>query len=160
MHGRGGLSGAVSFPFSQSIAAGATFNPLTDWQYETPMQDVDVELIERATAIGLVSAVTSGGDTIKQESPVQAGGTAGTLPARLTTDPVTGHGHAAQKVRVSYRNPTGGAITVDGVLRLIPKGGSLHSAMGGFSTSGVRRSSPRRAGRGFPKGLAILRRRR
>jgi hypothetical protein len=110
------------FPYSQAIAAGATFNPLTDWQYETPDVDVTVQILERATAVGLVSACSSGGDTIKQESPVQAGGTAGTTPARLSTEPITGKGHRGKKLRLAYRNPTGGTITVDGVVILIPGG--------------------------------------
>jgi hypothetical protein len=91
------------------------------------------EVLERATATGLVSSVKSGGETIKQESPVQAGGTAGTTPARLGTEPVTGRARSQQKMRVAYRNPTAGAITVDGKIILTPAGG------------GARRGPPRRS---------------
>jgi len=104
----------VTFPWSQSIAAGSTFNPLQDWQYETPDFDGMIEVFSRATAVGLLETITSAGDNLKQEGPVQAGGTAGTLPARLTTEPVVGRASKFSKIRVAYRNPTGGAITVDG----------------------------------------------
>jgi len=116
------MEGPVEFVWSQAILAGATFNPLEDWEYETPSVDVAIEVLERATAVGLVSSVKSGGATIKQEGPVQAGGTAGSTPARLTTEAITGKGFAAQKMRVAYRNPTGGTITVDGKIIAVPLG--------------------------------------
>jgi len=140
------LSGPVEFPWSAAILAGATFNPLEDWEYETPDVDGAVEVLERATAVGLVSAVKSGGDTIKQEGPVQAGGTAGTTPARLNTEPITGIARSAQKMRVAYRNPTGGTITVDGKIIFTPRSGlraGVSRGGGGFG-GGARRRRPRR----------------
>jgi len=113
----------VTFIWNQSIAAGATFNPLTDWQYETPDFQGMVEVFSRATAVGLVETISSAGETLKQESPVQAGGTSGTTPSRLNTEPVVGRCLPLQKIRVGYRNPTGGAITIDGILILTPLGG-------------------------------------
>lgn len=113
----------VTFIWSQSIAAGATFNPLTDWQYETPDFNGMLEVFSKATAVGLVETISSAGETLKQESPVQAGGTAGTTPSRLGTEPTVGRAASLQKIRVGYRNPTGGAITVDGIVILTPVGG-------------------------------------
>ena len=133
------LDAPVIFPWSVSLAAGAVFNPLEDWEYETPDRDCGFEVFERATAVGLVSSVKSGGDTIKQEGPVQSGGAAGTTPSRLNTEPITGKARASQKMRVAYRNPTGGAITVDGQIILVPQGGAR----------GGRRSMPRGRGRPF-----------
>lgn len=117
------LPGPSSFPWSQSIAASGTFEPLASWVNETPDADVMIEVLERATAVGLVSSISSGQQFIKQEAPVQAGGTAGTTPNRQNTEPVTGRGTAFAKLRVFYRNPTAGAITVDGVVNLVPLGG-------------------------------------
>jgi hypothetical protein len=113
----------VTFPWTQSIAAGATFNPLLDWQYETPQFQGAIEVFSRATAVGLVETISSAGDTLKQEANVQAGGTAGTTPSRLNTEPVVGRALAGQKIRIGYRNPTGGAITCDGQIILTPTGG-------------------------------------
>lgn len=125
----------VTFPWTQSIAAGATFNPLLDWQYETPQFQGAIEVFSRATAVGLVETISSAGDTLKQEANVQAGGTAGTTPSRLNTEPVVGRALAGQKIRIGYRNPTGGAITIDGQIILTP--------IGGGSRGAPRRSAPR-----------------
>jgi len=130
-----GLEGPVEFPWSQSILAGATFNPLEDWEYETPDVGGAVEVIERATAVGLVSSVKSGGNTIKQEGPVQAGGTAGNTPSRLNTEPITGRGFPSLKMRVAYRNPTVGAITVDGKIIFTPQPRAAFGGGGGFRRS-------------------------
>lgn len=113
----------VTFVWSQLIAAGATFNPLTDWQYETPDFPGMVEIFSKATAVGLVETISSAGETLKQESPVQAGGTAGFTPSRLNTEPVVGKAAPLQKIRVGYRNPTGGGITIDGQIILTPLSG-------------------------------------
>lgn len=134
----GGMPGPVSFPFTQSIAAGATFLPLNTWQYETPDVPCMVQLLERATAIGLLSFLTSGGDTIKQEGNVQAGGTAGTTPSDLNTRPVTGKANPNKKLLLQYRNPTAAAVTIDGVIELVPLG--PRPGAGG----GPRRAPPRR----------------
>jgi hypothetical protein len=127
----------VTFPWTQSIAAGATFNPLTDWQYETPQFRGAIEVFSRASAVGLVETISSAGDTLKQESNVQAGGTAGTTPSRLNTEPIVGRALQSQKIRVAYRNPTGGAITIDGQIILTPTGG-------GGGGGGARRPPVRR----------------
>lgn len=132
----GAITTPVTFTWSQSIAAGATFNPLTDWQYETPDFPGMIEVFSRATAVGLLETISSAGETLKQESPVQAGGTAGTIPSRLNTEPVVGKAAPLQKIRVFYRNPTAGAITIDGQIVLTPLvgaggGGGRRPAGGG-----------------------------
>ena len=58
---RGGMEGPVNFSWSQAILAGATFNPLTTFDYEMPDTDVAVEVLHRATAVGLVAVLKSGG---------------------------------------------------------------------------------------------------
>lgn len=128
---RGGLEGPAQFSWSQSIAAGATFDPFLTWDYQTPDTDVAVEVLDRATAVGLVRVLKSGGQNITQESPVQAGGTAGTIPARQTTEPQTGRGFAQKKLSCFYRNPTAGAITVDGMAIATPIAGTRRGFGGG-----------------------------
>lgn len=129
----------VFFPFSQLIAAGASFDALTTWKYETPDENCMVELFERATAVGLFSRFSAAGQDIKQDNNVQAGGTAGVTPSRLNTEPFTGAAPANQKLSAFYRNPTGGGITVDGLVVLIPKRGN-----GGGGGGGKRRVFRRR----------------
>jgi hypothetical protein len=127
---RGGMEGPAQFPWSQAILAGATFDPLATWDYQTPDTDVAVEVIDRATAVGVLRQLKSGGQAITQEGPVQAGGTAGTIPARLSTEPQTGRGYSNKKLSVFYRNPTGGTITVDGMIIATPIGGGRRAGGG------------------------------
>ena len=78
-----------SFTFSSSVAAGATFRPLDGWQYQYLPWPAEVTVLARATAVAVVNTYTSGSETIVEESPVQAGGTAGVIPSPLNT-PVQG----------------------------------------------------------------------
>jgi hypothetical protein len=128
----------TTFTWSQAMLTGTTFNPLTDWQYETPDFDGVVEVFSKATAVGLIETISSAGDTLKQESPVQAGGVAGTTPSRLNTEPVVGHCGGNQKIRIGYRNPTGGTITIDGQIILTPSSAGRGGARRGPARGGRR----------------------
>jgi len=109
-----------SFIFSQSVAAGATFEPLTGWQYQYLPWPAEVNVLSRATAIAMVQVYTSGSETIVEESPVQAGGTAGVTPSSLNT-PIQGwHAAAGDLLKLRYRNTSGAAITVDGIIEVQP----------------------------------------
>lgn len=104
------------FNFSASIAAGATAVPLATWQFRFPPKPALLELLVNASAAGLVMNLTTGAESIVQaESPVSGGGTAGTLPARLNTEPITDKVDAGEEIVLTVRNPTAGAITVNGV---------------------------------------------
>jgi hypothetical protein len=104
------------FNFSQSIAAGATAFPLTNWQFRFPPKAALLELLVNASAAGLVMNVTTGAESIVQsESPVSGGGAVGTLPARLNTEPIVDKVDAGEEIVLSVRNPTAGAITVNGI---------------------------------------------
>jgi len=105
-----------SFPFSSSIAAGATYRPLERWQYErVPMGGV-IQLLHRATAVGLVATCYAGSDTVLQRTQIPAGGTAGVTPSPFDVPPITEEVAAGDKVDLEYENTTGGAITVDGMV--------------------------------------------
>lgn len=104
------------FPFTQSIAAGATAQPLSSWNYRFPPKPALFELLLNATAIGVVQNVTTGPESIVQsESPVSAGGTAGVLPARLNTEPIVDMVNQGEELVLNLRNTTAGAITVNGI---------------------------------------------
>jgi uncharacterized protein CbrC (UPF0167 family) len=109
-----------SFTWTQSIAAGATFDPLDSagWMYRYVPYNAVVEVIDNATALGVVVSRTFGSDTIQQESPVSAGGTAAVIPSRLNVEPITEKSNATDLLRVVYRNTTAGAITVNGIIQL------------------------------------------
>jgi len=109
-----------SFPWSQSIAAGATFNPLTGTNYQYLPRPGIVKYLHRATAVGLVATILSGSDELMQEGPVPAGGTAGVTPSEFNVPAIMDQVAAGDLQSVRYRNPTGGAITVDGFLDYTP----------------------------------------
>ena len=115
------------FTWSQSLAAGATANPLdtagAEWKYKYVPYDAVVEVIHRATAVGVVAQITSGSDEIQQSSPVSAGGTAGVITGRLNVEPVTFRAKQGDLIIVSYRNTTAGAINVEGSIEFTRVGG-------------------------------------
>lgn len=104
------------FPFTASVAAGATYLPLSTWQFRFPPQDGLLEVLVNATAVGVVQNLTTGPESIVQsECPVQAGGTAGVIPARLTCEPIVDKVMKGEEIVHTFRNTTAGAITVNGV---------------------------------------------
>lgn len=109
-----------SFTFTQSVAANGTFLPLNGWQYEYLPYPAEIQVLARAVAIGVVNTYTSGSETVVEESPVQSGGTAGVIPSPLNT-PVQGWiGAAGDRLKLNYRNTTGAAVNVDGIIELTP----------------------------------------
>lgn len=110
------------FNFSSSIAAGATATPLSSWQFRFPPKPSLLELMVNGSATGLVMNLTTGAESIVQaESVVSGGGTAGTLPARLNTEPIVDQVDGGEEIVLTVRNPTAGAITVNGVAVLTYK---------------------------------------
>jgi hypothetical protein len=104
------------FNFSSLIAAGATSFPLGSWQFRFPPKASLLEILVNASAAGLVMNLTTGAESIVQaESPVSGGGAAGTLPARLNTEPIVDKVDPGEEIVLTIRNPTGGGITVNGV---------------------------------------------
>lgn len=108
--------------FTTSVAAGGTYAPLTGWSYEFLPFAAHVRVLYNASAVGTFGAVFSGTEAIVDDSPVTAGGTAGVLPAELNTLPVDFNAPAGDKLRLAFRNPTGGAVTINGIILVNPVG--------------------------------------
>lgn len=106
--------------WSQSIGVGATFRPLDGWQYQYVPMGGAIEVLDRATAVGLVSNVSSGSDTLQERSPVPAGGTAGSIPSAFDVPALIDEVAAGDLIKIQYENPTAGAIVVDGVIDYKP----------------------------------------
>src|SRR3989442_14668001 len=89
---------------SQSIAAGATVNVITGWQYEYLPWPARLKLLLRCPVATLKSTVFSGSETIQEEGPIQSGGTAGVTPSELNTPPVVWDAPAGDRIKVSVRS--------------------------------------------------------
>lgn len=100
--------------FAQNVAAGATFTPLTGWQYEYVPAGGIATFVFNAAATGVVVTVTSGSDTLMERSPVSAGGTANVVPSQFTQDPLVDEVAAGDRLKILFENTTGGAIQVAG----------------------------------------------
>lgn len=110
-------------PFTQSIAAGATFDPLDQWNYQQIPKSGVVKLLHRATAVGLLCTFVSGSDQLQQEAPVPAGGTSGQTPSEFNVPPIVDKVEGGERLSLRYRNPTGGAIIIDGSIDYMKMGG-------------------------------------
>lgn len=113
------------FPFSQALTANQTgFNPLTGWQYEfipaAYMRGAAVKLLTRATGVSVRMTVFSGSQTIQQRAPMQAGGTAGTTPSDLNTNPLVWVAQPGDRLILSIDEVAGATPTVDGVVVVEP----------------------------------------
>lgn len=109
--------------FSQALTANQLgYNPLSGWQFETVPypQGAAVSLIIDCTDANARMAVFSGSQTIQERSPVQGGGTAGTLPAPLTNVPLTWIAGYMDKLKMAIDEIAGGTPTVNGVVEIEP----------------------------------------
>ena len=107
--------------FSGALTPGATNdNIFSNWQYQYLPWPARLKLLVRATAATLLVTVTSGSETIAEESPVQAGGTAGVTPAELNTPPVVWDAAAGDFIKVKVRSTDASPQTVDAVIYAFP----------------------------------------
>jgi len=109
-----------SFYFSQLMAANGTATPLDGWQYIYLPWPAEVKILMRSTLANVVQTVTSGSETIVEESPVQAGGTIGVTPSPLNTPVIGWFGAAGDLLKIRLRETAAGTPTVDGVIEVSP----------------------------------------
>jgi len=109
-----------TFRFTILFVASTTRNPLTGWQYEYLPWPAKVTVLIRSTTAGNVNTITSGSETIVEESPVQAGGTIGVTPSPLNTAADSWIGAAGDRLKINIREILAGTPTVDGVIEVEP----------------------------------------
>lgn len=109
-----------AFSFSTAMTANGTITPLSDWQYEQVPYPAAVKVIVRATTTGARLTLTTGSETIVEESPVQGGGTAGVTPSELNTPPITFNAAQGDKLKIKVREVAAGTPTVDGIVYIEP----------------------------------------
>lgn len=102
-----------------SIAAGATAQPLVGDQFEFVRTPSLCEFGMVAEATGMVATVFSGSDLLMQEGPVpiRAAGVPPTYPDDFILQDVAGNN---DRLSVTYRNTSAGAIIVRTTIRITP----------------------------------------
>ena len=115
------------FTFSEAMTANQRgLDPVASWQYKrVPFTGrwaagAVVQLLARSTATGTTMSVVTGSQTVQQESPVQAGGTAGTTPSVLNTSPVTWSAAPGDQLNILLNETAGSTPTVDGEIVIEP----------------------------------------
>lgn len=106
--------------WSIAVPAGGVANPLAGWDYEYAPWPGTLEIVHRANATGLVATIVSGSDRLQEEDPVPSGGTAGQTPTTFNAPVLLDEFAAGDRLKITYRNPTAGTITVDGYIDITP----------------------------------------
>lgn len=106
--------------WTQTISAGATFEPLNGWQYEYAPAMGGINILHQCDLVGLVCTITAGSDTLQERSPVSAGGTAGVVPSYLDTPPLEELVSGGDRLKILYANTAGGNIIVTGQIDYSP----------------------------------------
>lgn len=114
-----------SFPYSRALSINQLGdNPLAGWQYEyVPVAWADgayVKILQRATTTGVRTTIYSGSQTIVQRAPMQAGGTTGTTPSELNTQPYDFIAAPQDRLLILNDEVAGGTPTVDGIITVEP----------------------------------------
>lgn len=102
-----------------SIAAGATFNPLSGSQFEYIPYNAQLEIAILGSATGLVATISSGSDILMEEGPVSIG-TIHVAPKYPDDFHLTDVAAAGDRIKVGIRNTTGGALNAFVVVRITP----------------------------------------
>lgn len=112
-----------TFRYQVSLAInGQDSAALNNWQYKYLPWPAYVTVLDRATTGDVVGSKTSGSETIVEESPVQAGGTAGVTPSVLNTTPDSWIAAQGDLLKLNYRETAGAVAIVDGVISVEPAG--------------------------------------
>ncbi len=95
-------------------------NPLAGWQYEYLPWPAQVLLLVRSTTTGNRITIFSGSETIRERTPVQGGGTAGTTPSELNTPADSWRSAGGDRLKLVIDEVAGGTPTVDGIIIVNP----------------------------------------
>lgn len=107
--------------FSQSVAAGGTFDPFATSIYRYLPWAARLLLCAWTTATGVVVQALSGSELIQPEAPIDFGApAAGRMPTFFNVQPLEFDAPPGDLLQVIFRNTTAGALTVSGFIDLTP----------------------------------------
>jgi len=109
------------FAFSTAMTANQLgLNPLSGWLYEYVPYPSNILLLIRSTTTGNRITIYSGSENIRERTPVQGGGTAGTTPSELNTPATTFIAAGGDRLKLLVDEVAGGTPTIDGIIFLNP----------------------------------------
>src|SRR5258708_16375870 len=91
-------------------------NALAGWQYEYLPWPASVLLLVRSTTTGNRITIYSGSETIRERTPVQAGGTAGVTPSELNTPADSWLAAAGDRLKLVIDEVLGVTPTLTGII--------------------------------------------
>ncbi len=108
-------------PFTHTHVANGVHNPLEGWQYEYLPFPALVEIAYVSTDVNVVATITSGSDTLVEDSPVPGGGTIG-IPPAADLPMLQDIAAAGDRLKVRFRETAGGTPSIAGWIRLTQLG--------------------------------------
>jgi uncharacterized protein (DUF1499 family) len=106
--------------FNTSVGAGASVNQVQGWEYEYLPFPAHVRILLTSTATGQLLTVKSGSETICSDMPVSVNATANVYPSEFAITPIDFNAAAGDKLQVTVRNTTGGALVPYGTVIVNP----------------------------------------
>lgn len=108
--------------FSQSVAAGGIFDPLSTSIYRYLPWPAFVSVVAWTTATGVFVQALSGSELIQPESPIDFGApAAGRIPrAVFDVTPLEFSAPPGDLLQLIFRNSTAGALTISGIIDFTP----------------------------------------
>jgi len=101
-----------------SVAANAKSSDIVTGTYQFTPFDGDLTVYARASATGLNVSITVDGVNVIGDQSISFTGTAGAI-SKIDHEVATIEVGAGSRVEVTFRNTTGGAITVDSVVEVV-----------------------------------------
>jgi len=106
--------------FNTSVGAGASVNQVLGWEYEYLPFPAHIRILLWQTATGSLLTVKTGSETICSDMPIDASGAANTFPSEFDITPIDFNAAAGDKLQVTVRNTTGGALVPYGTVIVNP----------------------------------------
>lgn len=105
--------------FSTVLAAGATADVLSAWQYQYVPRAGKVNICLRSTTATSVFTFTAGSETLAERQPIPAGGTAGVTPTPFNSPVIEELVAGGDRLKL-FLQDTGAGCTVDGFIDYQP----------------------------------------
>jgi len=106
--------------FNTSVGAGASVNQVLGWEYEYLPFPAHLRILVTGAATGLLLTIKAGSESIVSDMPISVNATANVFQTEFITTPIDFNAAAGDKLQVTVRNTTGGALIPYGTVIVNP----------------------------------------